>query len=208
LGAGALLAALGAGGCDIVGFGAHVVGGGPGPTRVVEPAYEGLAGERVAVLVSVPNKARRKRVRPAKKAMRVLHRRLRAKVSDIQLLPVKRCLAFQRAHPSWLMTPQSRRFEALEATRILQVDVSRYTLHADSGPHVWQGLMAGRVGVAERGREGLAFAREVEARFPPDTRVGVLDANPEAIESGMLERFARAVGRLFHRYEIQGKEAE
>ena len=205
--AGLLAAAAAAPGCEVAGLGAHVVAGGERTVRV-KAAYDGLAERSAAVLVSVPETARgRHPDAPDRIAARVT-RRLRENVPGIEALSAERTARFRRENPYWMVQPPRRLLDRLGVERLVIVDLLTYRLHEKGNRHVWLGRAVARVSVAEAesSAAGAAFETTVRARFPPDTSVGLVDADPSRIRAGLHELFGRRVAQLFHDHRARAGE--
>ncbi|MDX1683179.1 MAG: hypothetical protein R3336_08665, partial [Phycisphaeraceae bacterium] len=185
---------------------AYVIGGDGKRTVDVDARYKGLPGHKVAVLVSARDELLLDHPDVSRNTGRVLAQRLAAPVPDFKIVEPDTVLKFQAGNPYWTVMPHHQILERLEAERLVIIDLVEYTTHASGDRHVFKGLVAGRVNVAEKGSSNAshyAFSTAISSTFPENNTVGVLNADDRTIELGMLKVFSRDVTRLFAEYQIE-----
>ncbi|MEX0655426.1 MAG: hypothetical protein WD534_01865 [Phycisphaeraceae bacterium] len=191
-------------GCGPVGWMAHSVSG--GQKRVPVPAeYEGLEGQRVAVLVAVDEYTLHQHRQAPLLICRSVSSQLAEHVPGTALVNPRDVMAFQHENPYWATDRYGHVIEALDVDRLVVVDLMDYRLHEPGNRHVWQGLLSATVLVTAadaRDPDQPAYSASVRVRFPEQTELGSVNAEAQTIEAGMIERFSVAVGRLFHDHEV------
>ncbi len=176
--------------------------------RDVEAQYDGLANQRVAVLVSADREALAHHPDAPARVGQAVGARLATIIPGIKLTDPKQVALYQKNNPYWSLKPFAELTKALDVDRIVHVELSNYRTKDRGNAHVWRGVVSGSVGVAEADSaepSNLAFLTTIESRFPADAPIGVLDADDETIELGMLDAFSRDVARLFHDHEVYAR---
>jgi len=198
-----VIACVGSTGCQAAGIVAGSVAG-PTRTRQLSAAYDGLQDARVAVLVSAPQVTLRGYPAAPAKVCRVVSRRLAEGVDGITLTDPGQIDVFQRENPHWPAIPPGRLLDRLAVDCIVMIDLAEYATHESGNTHVMRGVVIGRVGVSAADAPNpdvQVFSHVVESRYPPGRPLGVLEADPQTIELGMLDLFSRTVAQLFHEHE-------
>lgn len=196
-------------GCNIIGYGAHVVAGDPKEKKVWHDAeYEGLDNTTVAVMVSADDQVLYQFPNAPLDTARAVSARLTADVTGVSVTDPAQVIAFQQRNPYWNATPYRDLLQRLNVQRIVHVDLVQYATHEPGNRHVWRGVVVANINVASADAPNpndLVYANTVQVVFPEDRPVGVLDADDRTIQLGMLTLFSKEVSRLFHGHErVQG----
>jgi hypothetical protein len=205
--AGGLAAVVGTAGCPILGLVADKAG----PANV-KAAYPGLAKQSVAIMVA------------ADKGMQQEHRRIQLDVAerlDASLQAMTKAdnvaevrgtaypktstpaavFAFQRNYPEYEWEPVTKVAPWLKVTRVIHIEISSFTLHADNVPELFKGEMVGRVQVAEVTGDTakVVFDDRVSGSFPPSShsQVGSLSIGPDVTYRGTINAFVVEVVKRF-----------
>lgn len=201
-GAGALAAA--SAGCGALGFVLHAAGE-PLNRRFVKAPYGDLVGRKVAVMTAPTDDIRFYSPKASIRTTATITQRLKAVIDPIQLVEPRQIERYQQDQPEWNTYAYSRLMKELGVDRLVYVDLTQWTLQEPGNRHVWQGRATGNIGVAEAdgaNPNGLAFHAIIRAMHPTNTTVGVLNADPQTIELGLLARFAAGTARLFYDHWI------
>lgn len=191
-------------GCAVPAWVAHGVAGGE-RTYQVKAQYLGLDGRTVAVMVAADEYTLFQSPSAPLKVSRAVSARIAANVSGASVVPPKDVIAFQHENPYWGAVPYGELIEKLGVERLVVVDLIEYRTHEPGNAHVWQGMIAGEVGVVEAESDdpdNFAFSTTVRGQFPEESSIGVLDSDRETIELGMLTIFSRDAGGLFYDHEV------
>ena len=175
-------------------------------TYVVEPQYTGLRGESLAVLVAADEYLLFTQPRAPQILSRAISNEIAAHVAGVRVANPQQVAAFQARNPYWTTTPYTDLIQRLEVDRLIIVDLAEYRLHEPGNKHVWRGVIAAGVSVAEAERpdpDQLAFSTTVRASFPEGREIGLVNADTETVELATLKLFARRVGRLFYEHKIK-----
>ncbi len=195
-----------ANGC-IGGWLADSIAGGPKHVKV-QAAYQGLAYQRVAVLAAADDRTLFHSPKAQANVCRAITTELCANVPGVQVTNPREIVAFQKDNPYWATQRPSQLIKEMNVDRLVLVDLVEYRTHEPGNSNVWQGVVTGNISVHEAGAkdpDNPSFYQTISARFPEDSRVGVVnpDANHDNIEFGMVKVFARDVVRLFRDHEIE-----
>lgn len=200
-----LAAAMSLGGCNWLGYGAHALSGGDkNKTVAVDADYRGLDGKSVAVLVAADEYTLFRHPGSPQRVARAVTQQLTADIPGIKPVDPGQVARFQRDNAYWNTLTYGELLNRLKVERIVYIDLAQYTTNEPGDKHVWRGVVVGRVGVAAADAtqpNDLVYGADVSAEFPPGQTVGVLEANEQTIQLGMLKTFAVEVSRLFHDHE-------
>lgn len=186
-------------GCDAVKYVSYVVAG--SEKRVtVTAAYRGLANRSFAVLVAADEYALSQHPRVVADVSRSVTAAVVASVDAARPMDPDQIVTFQRDNPFWTTSPPADLIERLKVDRLLMVWLVDYALREPGNAHVWRGVMVANVDVIEAEApdpNNAVYRATVKAVFPPNSSVGLLNANDRTIEFGLLQLFSRQVGNLF-----------
>lgn len=204
----ALLAAafIALGGCNIVGYVSQGVAGDGKRTYDVDAEYTGLEGKRVAVIVAADEMTLFAQPGLQGRVCRAVTAQLGSDIVGIQLTTPEKVTKFQFDNTYWNTLTYGDLLKRLDVDRLVYIDLSEYSTHEPGNKNVWQGTILGSVSVAAADAvnpNDLVYTNRVSATFPEDARIGVLDANDDAIQTGMLRTFSQRVSALFHDTKVK-----
>ena len=172
--------------------------------------YRGLDNQVVAVMVNLNEYAYAQYPQALKDMSWALAKELRANVPGISLVNPDDVVAFQDANPYWNTLRYSQLISRMKVDRIVLVDVLQYSMHEPGNKHILQGLIVGDVKVIEAprsdagehtSRDALAYSKTVEARYPKDNPIGIIDGDQRSVEVATLKEFSRTAGQLFYDHQ-------
>ena len=189
-------------GCNVIGGVAAQFRDAVPDTRVL-PAYKGLDGKSVAILVDADEYTLFEHPGVQANIADVIARELRQSLPNTQIMDPAQIAQFQQNNPAWISVPYDDLFRQLQVDRLIFVELVDYQLHQPGNRYIWQGKVTGNVGVAEREAvdpNQLAFLTTVNTHYPPDRPLGVLEADEQTMDLATQITFARAVVNLFREY--------
>ena len=126
-------------------------------------------------------------------------------IPNVQVISPEEIHHFQSRHPYWNTLPYDDLLTELGVSRLIIVDLTRYTTHQPGNPHLRQGTLAANITVAEvdmADPNQAAYARTIEARFPPGSSIGRIGTDDAIVRSGLHKAFAQKVTNLFRDYKV------
>lgn len=192
-------------GCGIVSWLAHGVAGGEKRVKV-KAEYTDLADQRIAVLVAADSRTLFRAPQAPEMICRAVSSYLAEHVEGATLMNPRQAIAFQNDNPHWPTTRPGELLEKLEVDRLILIDLAEYRLHEPGNRHLARGMVTANVAVHARDADdpdNPAYYRTVATRFPEDSTVGVVNADEQSLELGMVKSFSLSVARLFHEHEIK-----
>ncbi len=203
----ATLTALG--GCELIGFAAHVVAGGEDGNKVIVDAeYRGLAQKSVAVMVSADEYTLFEYPTAPADVRRQVCSTLTTRLPDVKVVDPQQIEDFQTQNPFWTARGYGDLLERLGVDRLLHIGLVRYALHERGNTYQWRGVITANIGVAEAdGTEpnDFAYATTLQAEFPPGGSIGLLDADHRTTQFGLLRLFAHQLANRFQDHEVVKK---
>lgn len=195
--AGLFAIALALPGCQVAGWVVHGLTPEKAP-EVIEPEYQGLIGKSVAVMVAADDRT----VYPNAQARicQYVTSRLVVDVPGIRVTDPKQIAKFTKENPDWIAIPYGDLIREMKVDRIVYISVAQYATHEQGNKELWQGTLVARVGVIEADAKDpykFVYASNQQVMYPPDQPMGMLKANDEMIETGMLTAFAEKLGAIF-----------
>ncbi len=115
-------------------------------------------------------------------------------------------IRFQKENPYWTNLRYSELIKKMAVDKIVLIDVVEYRTHEPGNTHVWHGLITANIGVIDASAadpDNFAYYNTVSVRFPDKSTVGVVDADDESIQLGMLLLFSRKAGGLFYDHQVE-----
>jgi len=189
-----------AGGCNLLGFAAHMIAGGDAKKVAVEAEYHGLNHQSVAVLVSSDEYTLFEYPNANAEVCRQVSVQLASSVPGVGVVDPQQIDAFQKETPFWNTLPSGELLEHLQVDRLIYVDLIQYALHEPGNTYVWQGTVMANISVASSDAanpNNLVYSKTIQDRYPQDKAVGVLVADNQTIQLGLLRSFSSKVVNLF-----------
>jgi len=192
-------------GCAVVPWTAHGVAGGA-KTVKVEAEHRGLEGQRVAVMVAADDRTLFYSPNAPRMICRVVTGHLVEHLADIQATAPRRVTAYQDQNPYWPTMRAGNLVQQMGVDRLVLIDLVEYRTHEPGNAHLFKGQVTANVAVHSADSDdpdNPTFYQTVSTQFPPDTSVGVVNADTQQIEMGMVKLFGQDVARLFYDHEVQ-----
>lgn len=191
-------------GCDAIGVAASKVVG----EETIAPAYAGLKGQRVAILVWADEGLTVDHPNICADITGSLQGKLQqgidAKVDELKgttFLDTDRVLRFQEAHPEYQSDPAEQIALRLPATRLIYIEVESLSLHPNDSVDLSRGQAVADVKVVEvdGGRAKTVYENDnVTAIYPPNSPPeGLPNLADEQVYRKCLDALTTELGKLF-----------
>ena len=197
--------ALGLGGCLAAGWLADGVVD-PAHTVRVEPEYLGLENQRVAVLVDTDIDIAMAHPLAQLEVASVISDRIADNVPGATVRDAEQIARFQQRNLYWTTARYADLMERLEVDRLVIIELVDYHLHEPGNVNIWRGLITANIGVAEADGDNpnnLVYASTVSVTYPPESEVGLLNANQRTIRLATLDSFSRAAAGKFYQHDVR-----
>jgi hypothetical protein len=165
--------------------------------------YQGLQDKTFAVIVVAPRSIQGEHPRLVSTLTNAIGARLAGNNEHVQadgFVPGPRILEFQYTTPQWTAWSYQELIEHFGVDRLIVVDLFEYRLREQGNRYVWNGRIAGRVGVieAETGSPNeFMFTRDLRIRYPDDSGYTSADFTQNHVEASLQDRFSNRVSWLF-----------
>jgi len=196
-------------GCTVVGLVA-----GKTSSVKVKPYYTGLKGQSVGVMVWAPRATRI----DFPELQLAIAQSLEKKPKNARTAKAEQLLgtqfppdrgpdamyAIQQNYPGLMAEPIADVAPKLGVSRLIYIEVEEYTLHPETVPDLWRGMLTARVQVVEvdGGKGRPAYDDRVSVKFPPaGPEEGRPDLGQAVTEVGTIDGFTTAVLQKFVTYE-------
>ncbi|MEX2671462.1 MAG: hypothetical protein WD294_05060 [Phycisphaeraceae bacterium] len=167
----------------------------------VPAEYLELENQRVAVLVDADLSVVFEHPLAQLEVATILSERLTDHVPGVTVRNPREIITFQQRNLYWNTSSYADLMERLEVDRLVVVELVDYRLHEPGNVNIWRGLMTANIGVTEveaPNPNDLVYATTVSVEYPPDSEVGLLNADQRTIRLATLERFAQAtIGKFY-----------
>ncbi|MFK7959322.1 MAG: hypothetical protein AB8G96_02260 [Phycisphaerales bacterium] len=170
----------------------------------VAPLYRGLEGQTVAVVVNVGLDISWNSPQLGANVATVVSQKILENVNGVSVLDPRGIQAWQYRTPQWDAMAYGEIAEALNADRIVYVDVYEYRLNPPGNRFLWDGAVGATVGIIEAdGFDNDSFIDtfEVNVRFPDIEGITREDVAESAIAQGLTSKFITRVAWLFYKHE-------
>lgn len=170
----------------------------------VAPMYRGLEGKTVAVMVNVDLDIRWNAPSLGGDIAAVVSQQILNNVEGVQVLDPRGVQAWQYRTPQWDAMAYGEVAEALNAERIVLIDVYEFRLNPPGNRYVWDGAVGATVGVIEaEGFDSDSFVDsfDVTVRFPDMEGITRDDMNETIVAQGLKSKFMTRVAWLFYKHE-------
>lgn len=169
----------------------------------VEPAYDGLEGQRVAVVVDAGLDVLYEHPNVVGHITNGISERLAREVPGIVVISPREIVQWQWRTPQWNAMSFGEVANSLGVDRVILVDIREYRLHPPGNRHIWEGVCVGNINIIERdGIDPDVFADSyaILSEFPGISGVTRNSARAEDIERGILADFIMHSSWLFYRH--------
>lgn len=175
-------------------------------TSTVYSKYDGLRGKSFAIVIAADRVVQ---AADAGAVTRLTNSATGLLVANQQTIgftgfvPGPRVLEFQYNTPSWTSWTYGRLADEFTVDRLIVVELYEYRFHEPGNAHVWDGMIAGRVGIveAESGSDEFAFSTEIRIAYPDAKGFTPNDLSMNHIRAVLEKRFADRVAWLFFEHE-------
>lgn len=173
-------------------------------TRAVEAEYEGLTGKSYAVVIAVDRVIQGEDPQLVPQLTTAITERLRAESGATGYIPGPVVLQYQYTNPGWEARTYGEIAEDFGVDRLIYIDLYEFRLFETGNSYLWDGLLAGRVGVAETDGafpDNFAFEREVAVQFPDAEGYSPGDFSEQQIRAVLMSRFVDRATWLFYEHQ-------
>lgn len=191
-------------GCNILAAGAVVLD----RDKKIDVAaeYSGFNGQRVAVLVAADDATYFRFPDAVRRVNKAVTIGLARALPDTTLLTPAAAEQYVKRNPYWVTQRPAVLMSELGVTRLLTIDINRYTTHEPGNRSVFRGIISANLAVCESDGvdpDNRAFDRELTAQFPDaSSHFGAINGNEAQIEAAVLDAFATQVTNLFHDHTL------
>jgi hypothetical protein len=202
-----LLLLLLAGGCSVLGAVASNI------PKIVQAEYEGLRGQKVAVMVWVDRGVRIDFPGLQLDTATLIQGDLAANTGKNELKgtsfpwEARSVVRFQREHPELEGKPATDYATRISGiTRLLYVEVDDFSTRGDETVQLRRGRMSGRVRVVELqdGAAKVVYEKQgIEVAYPEKRPEGLLNTTEAQVYEQTLRAFAIKISQLFYDYEVE-----
>ncbi len=189
-------------GCALPGYLAHTAY--RTGSHTVEPAYDGLEDQRVAIFVSADRSISLEHPSLVPQVANAVALRIAGEVGTEAIVPPAQILQYQLDRPQWAAMPYPELAEKFGVNRLIIVDLYDFRLHEPGNAYTWEGVAAATVGVVEA--EGafpdeFSFTRELKVGFPDAPGYGPNDFTANQVATVLTGRLTDRVAWLFYEHE-------
>lgn len=201
---GLALAVAAPGGCQV----AYIVGGMLQNEEYqkqiqVLPKYDGLEGKSVAVVVDADLAVLYEYPQLIEAISSGVALRIGRDVPGASIVRPSDVIAWQWRTPQWNALPVGELPGALNADRVVYIDIYEYRLNPPGNYWLWEGVCAATVGVIEPDSfdpDMFADSYNVVSTFPHIKNVDRTGASARQIQTGLLAQFIKQTAWLFHEH--------
>jgi hypothetical protein len=174
----------------------------------VPAEYLGLAGQRVAVMVAADGRTLSEYRDAPLRLSQAVTSRIAEHVPGIRTTVPDEVIRFQEANPYWMNLRYGELAEKMGVDKVVLIDLVEYRTHEPGNAYLWQGIITANIGVIDahaQDPDNFVYYSTVQAHFPRDNGVGVVDADNESIQLGMIILFSQTAGGLFYDHQAEVK---
>lgn len=195
------------GGCAIVGVaGAMADSFERSGSHKVFAEYDGLRDKSFAVIVAAERSIQ---AAEAGAVTRLTNATTNTLVANQQIVgftgfvPGPKVLEFQYNTPSWTSWSYGRLADEFVVERLIVIDLYEYRLQEPGNAHVWDGMIAARVGVveADSGTDEFSFTKEIRIKYPDSAGYTPNDMSRGHVRAMLEKRLVDRVAWLMYEHE-------
>ena len=190
-------------GCETVGFVSEVVGGGDSVIEVTGE-YFGLENQTVAVVINADYPVLYQHRDIQWELGTAISNQIAANVPGVRVIDPRDVVAFQNRNIYWATATYGELARKLGCSRLVMVELQEFRLHEPGNTMMYKGVASGRVDVAQADGtkpNDAAYSTIVTASYPPNSKYGVPEADPQTIRKGTVDLFSWAVTWKFFDHE-------
>ncbi|MHC4976776.1 MAG: hypothetical protein ACYTF7_09245 [Planctomycetota bacterium] len=173
-------------------------------TRPVEAEYVGIDGLTFAVIIAADRVIQTNAPDLVPQMTNSITERLRLQSGATGYVPGPVVLQFQYANPGWAAMTYSELAQQFGVDRLVYVDLYEHRLYETGNSYLWDGQMAGTVGVIEADgafADDFAFSRDIAVRFPDGTGFSPKDYSALQVDTVLRTRFLDRVTWPFYLHD-------
>lgn len=174
----------------------------------VPAEYLGLADQRVAVMVAADGYMLSAYPDAPLHLCQALTSRIAGHVPGVTTTVPDQVIRFQKNNPYWLNLRYGELAKKMDVDKIVLIDLVEYRTHEPGNAYIWQGLVTANIGVIDahaQDPDNFVYYNTVQVRFPEESSIGVVDADDESIQLGMVFLFIKTAGGLFYDHQVEVK---
>lgn len=174
----------------------------------VPAEYLGLADQRVAVMVAADGYMLSAHPDAPLHLCQALTSRIAGHVPGVTTTVPDQVIRFQKNNPYWLNLRYGKLVQKMDVDKIVLIDLVEYRTHEPGNSYIWQGLITANIGVIDAHAsdpDNFVYYNTVQVRFPEESSIGVVDADDESIQLGMIFLFTRTAGGLFYDHHVEAR---
>lgn len=175
----------------------------------VPAEYLGLADQRVAVMVAADGYMLSAHPDAPLHLCQALTSRIAGHVPGVTTTVPDQVIRFQKNNPYWLNLRYGKLVKKMDVDKIVLIDLVEYRTHEPGNSYIWQGLITANIGVIDAHAsdpDNFVYYNTVRVRFPEESSIGVVDADDESIQLGMVFLFTRTAGGLFYDHQVETRQ--
>ena len=168
------------------------------PPPKIEAAYDGLEKEKVVVLAHVSRGAQFTYPGLENDLVKGVIRELRDNVDGIKLVDTNEVRQWKDENTEYELPDVGRAFDA---TRVLYLEVTEFTLHEHQSSTLFRGTTKIRVQIADMEKDGdVVFDTHVEPVFPGSRPIPTSDMSQDKFRAMFMKFLARQIAHQFFEY--------
>jgi hypothetical protein len=168
------------------------------PPPKVEAAYEGLEKQKVVVVAHVGRGVQFEFTGLDNDLLKGVVRELRENVDEIKLADPNEVRQWRDEHTDYELTDIGREFKA---TRVLYIEVEKFTLYEQQSTQLFRGAAKIRVQVADMEKDGeIVYDQHLEPMFPGSRPIPSSDMSTDRFRSLFVKYLTRHIAHHFFEY--------
>ncbi len=176
-------------------------------SKTVPADYEGLRGKTFAVVIDADRVIHGNDARAVARLTNAITRKI-AQAGAVHgaagFVPGPRVLELQYNQPRWAAWSLGRLADEFGVDVLIFVDLQEYRLGEPGNAYLWQGVVAGKVGVVEADGDSpddFVYTKDVRVAYPDDTGVTTSEMSRAQVIANLEERFSNRVAWLFFQHD-------
>ncbi|MFM9956905.1 MAG: hypothetical protein ACKVZJ_02425 [Phycisphaerales bacterium] len=176
-------------------------------TKDVPADYEGLRGKTYAVVIDADRVIQGNDARAVSRLTNAITRKL-AQAADVHgatgFVPGPRVLELQYNQPRWSAWSLGRLADEFGVDVLIFIDLQEYRLGEPGNAYLWEGSVAGKVGVIEADGDSpddFVYTKDIRVAYPDQSGVTTNQMPRAQVVANLEERFSDRVAWLFFEHE-------
>lgn len=176
-------------------------------SRTVRAEYEGLRGKTFAVVIDSDRVIQGNDARAVARLTNAITRKLAEageKHGAAGFVPGPRVLELQYNQPRWSAWSLGRLADEFGVDVLIFIDLQEYRLGEPGNAYLWQGVVAGKVGVVEADGDApddFIYTKDIRVAYPDQTGVTTNQMPRQQVVANLEERFSDRAAWLFFEHE-------